>query len=208
MAAAGRVERALAHQAVHAGFGAQQAVGVLAFDLDRGAFDAGHVAGGFFFDRGLEALALGVLEVRAQQHAGPVAGLGAAGAGLNVDKAVERVGLHAEHAAELQLFDLGLELGGFGLDGHQAIVIAFFLAHLEQFGVVGQFLRETIKREHHAIERFLFLAQFLRLLGVVPDGRIFERGVYRAQAFKFGIEVKDTSVTLAFAPPGQRGCCR
>ncbi len=32
----------------------------------------------------------------------------------------------------------GCSLAGFGLDGFQAGVVAFFLAHLEQLGVVGQ----------------------------------------------------------------------
>ncbi|MNV08738.1 hypothetical protein D3C71_992090 [compost metagenome] len=203
VAAARRVEGALAHQAVHAGFGAQQTIGVFALNFDRGALDAGHVARGFFLDRGLEALAFGVLEVLAQQHARPVAGLGAAGAGLDVHKAVERVGLVAEHAAELQLFDQRAQLGGFGLDGHEARLVAFLLAHLIQLGVVGQLARELVERDDHTGERLLFLAQLLGLLGVVPDRRVFQRCVYRAQAFKFGIEVKDTSVTLACAEPGR-----
>jgi hypothetical protein len=45
---------------VHAGFGAQVAEGVVALDLDGGALDAGHVALGLVFQRGLEALALAV----------------------------------------------------------------------------------------------------------------------------------------------------
>ena len=44
VAAAGGVERRLAHQAVHAGLGAQQAEGVVALDLDGRALDAGDVA--------------------------------------------------------------------------------------------------------------------------------------------------------------------
>src|SRR5678815_158697 len=43
--AARGIERALPHQAVHAGLGAQEAEGVLALDLDGGALDAGDVAG-------------------------------------------------------------------------------------------------------------------------------------------------------------------
>jgi hypothetical protein len=70
--------------------------------------DAGHVAVGFVFQRGLEALALAVLQVLAQQHAGPVAGLGAAGAGLDVDEAVQRVGRVVEHAPELEVMNRGL----------------------------------------------------------------------------------------------------
>jgi hypothetical protein len=46
VAAARGVEGRLAHQAVHAGFGAQEAVGVIALDLDRGAADARHIAVG------------------------------------------------------------------------------------------------------------------------------------------------------------------
>jgi hypothetical protein len=53
---------------VNAGFGAQGAVGVVAFDLDRGGFDAGDVAFGLFQQFGLEALAFGVFEVLPQQH--------------------------------------------------------------------------------------------------------------------------------------------
>ena len=56
-----------------------------------------------FHHLGLEALALAVLQVLAQQHLRPVAGLGAAGAGLDVEEAVARVGRVVEHAAELEL---------------------------------------------------------------------------------------------------------
>jgi len=41
----------------------------------------------------------------AQQYGGPVAGLGAACAGLDVDEAVVRVGRVGEHAAEFKRFD-------------------------------------------------------------------------------------------------------
>jgi hypothetical protein len=34
------------------------------------------------------------------------------------------------------------QLGGFGLDGEQAGFVAFFLAHLKEFEVVGQLARE------------------------------------------------------------------
>lgn len=127
----------------------------------------------FLLHRGLEALALGVLQVLAQQHAGPVAGLGAAGAGLDVHEAVQRVGLIAEHAAEFQLLDERAQLLGLGFDGHQARLVAFFLAHFVELGVVGQLGGELLQRQHHGVERLLFLAELLGLLGVVPDSRVF-----------------------------------
>jgi hypothetical protein len=90
---------------VNAGFGAQEAVRVFARHLDRRALDAGDVAVGFFEHFGLEALALAVAQVLAQQHRRPVARLGAAGAGLDVDEAVVRVGRVREHAAEFDVAD-------------------------------------------------------------------------------------------------------
>jgi hypothetical protein len=180
-------------EAVHAGLGAQQAEGVVALDLDGRALDAGGVARGFVLDLRLEALALGVLQVLAQQHAGPVAGLGAAGAGLDVDEGVERVGRVVEHPAEFELLDVGLERGGVIGDGGQAVHVAIGLGHLEELGVVRQPAGEPVERDDHVVEGLLLAAQFLGLLRVVPDGGIFERCVDRPQTFGFGIVVKDTS---------------
>jgi len=57
-------------------------------------------------------------------------------------------------------------------------------------------------------EGFLFTAQVLGVLWVVPDRRVFELGVYDLQAFSFGIVVKDTSVEPVRAPRNRRGGLR
>ena len=56
VAAGVRVERALAHKAVDAGFGAKRAVGPFALDVERAGLDAGDFARAFFFKGDLEAL--------------------------------------------------------------------------------------------------------------------------------------------------------
>ena len=193
MAPARGVEWRFAHQAVHAGFGAQQAKGIFAFDLDGGTFDASGVAIGQVFHRDLEALALAIAGVLTQQHAGPVAGLGAAGAGLDVEEAVQRVGRVVEHPAEFQLFHVGGQGVGFTLDGGNAGLIVFLARHFEQFAVVGQFGAQAVEHQHHVFQRLAFLAQFLGAFGVVPDGRVFQRAGDLAQLQGFGIVVKDTS---------------
>jgi hypothetical protein len=76
----------------------------------------------------------------------------------------------------------------------QAGFVAFLAAHLEQLGVVGQALGQLVEREHHAVELLFFLAQVLGLLGVVPDRRVFQRGVDGSQALGLGSVVKDTPV--------------
>ena len=87
-----------AHQPVDALLGRQQAVDVLALDRDGGALDAGLVALLDLVDLDLEAAALEPAQVHAQQHLGPVLGLGAAGAGVDGDDGAALVELAAEEA--------------------------------------------------------------------------------------------------------------
>ena len=98
-----RIERAFAHQSVHAGLGAQVAEGVVAGDLKRGMFDAGGVACGFFHLAHFELARLGEAPIHAQQHLGPVLRLGAAGAGLDVNKSRVAIRLACEQAGEFQI---------------------------------------------------------------------------------------------------------
>src|SRR5690606_40716699 len=62
------VERALAHQAVHADLGAQPAVGVFAANVHGGTLDAGHFAFGQLDDFRVEAVLVGPAHEHAQQH--------------------------------------------------------------------------------------------------------------------------------------------
>ncbi len=156
---------------MHAGFGAQGAVGVFALDLDAGGLDAGHVAVGFFQQFGLEALAFAVFQVLAQQHRRPVAGFGAAGAGLDVDEAVAGVGRVVEHAAEFQRGDVLFDGGDVGLHGGERVVVVLVARHLEQFGGVFQALRDAVEHQHDIFQRFALAPDFLGFPGVVPEVR-------------------------------------
>jgi hypothetical protein len=142
---------------MHAGFGAQEAVGIVALDLDRGAADAGHVAVGLLQQFGLEALALAVLEVLAQQHAGPVAGFGAAGAGLDVDEAVVGVGRVVEHAAEFEVGDQLLRRVEVAFDRNQGVFVVFVARQLEQVAGIDPRRADAGQRADHGFEGF-FLA--------------------------------------------------
>jgi len=173
MAAVGRVEGRLAHEAVHAGFGAQVAVGVFTLDLDGGGLDAGDLALGLFEELGLEALAFAIAQVLAQQHRGPVLGFGAAGAGLDVDEAVGVVHRVAEHPAEFHRFDDLPDLFGVRAHRFEGGVVAFFARHREQVGGVKQVGSGFFQRQHDAFERFFLLAQILGAFLVVPDRGVF-----------------------------------
>src|SRR4029079_8555788 len=185
-----------------------QAERVLALDLDGGAADAGDVAGRLFHDLGLEALPLAVLEVLAQQHRRPVARLGAAGAGLDVDEAVARIERVVEHAPELELGDRRLELGGVGLDAEQAVDVAFLLRHLVQLAVVGEVRGEVVDRRDDRVERALLATELLGALRLVPDVRVLEGGVDLVQPQRFAVVVKDTPGGRPCASSGRPGGCR
>lgn len=169
-----RIERRLAHEAVDARFGAQVAVCVFAGDLDRRVLDARDVAVGFLEHFGLEALALAVAQILAQQHRRPVARLGAARARLDVDEAVVRVGRVREHPAEFDVGDARLELRRVGFGCDKRFLVAFLVRELEQGLRVAQVVIERGERRDDALERFLLAAERLGVLRVVPDVRIFE----------------------------------
>ena len=95
------IKRRVAHEAVHAGFGAQQAVGVFAFYAQGGVVDAGDFAIVLLNHFHFKAFALGIAGVHSQQHARPVFGFGAACACGDVHKAVVGVSRLVKHAFEL-----------------------------------------------------------------------------------------------------------
>ena len=65
VAAVAAVKRRFAHEAVHADFGAEPAVGVFAGEFDGGGFDAGDVARRFFDEFGFESARLAPAQVHA-----------------------------------------------------------------------------------------------------------------------------------------------
>ncbi len=194
-----RVERRFAYQAVHAGFGAQPAVGVFAAELDRGAFDAGHLAFGDFDQFGGKAGVLTPAQIHAQQDIGPVLRLGAAGTGLDIDKGVLIVHRPGEHALELQPFEMFLLLVQIGNDRINRGFILFLDGHFQQFVGLIEFPGQFGNGVDDLFQMGPLAAQFLGMVGVVPDIRVFKFPANFSQPFLFGIEVKDTPSGLRVA---------
>ena len=136
--------------------------------------------------------ALGVLQVLAQQHAGPVAGLGSAGTRLDVDKAVARVFGLVEHAPEFKLGDHRLKLLRVDFDAQQAGLVTVGLRHVVELDVVAQVAGQVVDGLDHGFQRAFLATEFLRALGLVPDLRVLERGVDFVESQGFPVVVKDT----------------
>ena len=96
------VERRDAHQPVHAPLGGQQPEGVAAAHDERGRHEPGLLALGGLLDLDGEAPALGPPGVHAQHHLGPVLGVGAAGAGVDLGHRVAVVVLPGEQRPQLE----------------------------------------------------------------------------------------------------------
>ena len=92
MTATAGVEGTLAYQAMHTGFGAQPAKGVVALYVDGCRLDARHFARRDLDQLRLEAVVLGPAQVHAQQDIGPVLGFSTTGAGLDIE--IGAVGIH------------------------------------------------------------------------------------------------------------------
>jgi hypothetical protein len=208
VAARVRVERRLAHQAVHAVLGAQVAVGVFAGDLQRRVLDARDLAVGLLQQLGAKALLVAVLEVHAQQHRGPVLRLGAAGAGLDIHEAVVWVERIGEHAPEFERIDVALELFGVSGNAEQRRVVALGARQLEQLAGICDAAADAPERLDDRLERLLFPADFLRALLVLPELGVFQLLVQGREALFLGLEVKDTSAARPTASAARRASRR
>jgi hypothetical protein len=56
----------------------------------------------------------------------------------------------------------------------QGRVVVFLAYHVEQLAAVGGLLVQVFQGDDDAFQELLFLAQFLGVLGVVPDVGVFE----------------------------------
>ncbi len=75
----------------------------------------------------------------------------------------------------------------------QGVFVILFLGHVEEFARVAQGLADAFQRVHDGFEGFLFLAQRLGALGIVPDAGVFHDLIQFGEFFRFAVEVKDTS---------------
>ena len=125
-----------ADQAVDAVLALQKAVGVLTLDGDGGGLDAGLVAVLIVQNFIDEAMALGPAGVHAVEHLGPVLGLGAAGASVELQNGVGVVILAGEQGGHPGLLHLLLQDCEALLQFGQQLLVLGLLAHLAKGGEV------------------------------------------------------------------------
>jgi hypothetical protein len=131
-------------------------------------------------------------QVHAQHHLGPILRLGAAGAGLDVDKRVRAVHLAGEHALEFELLDACGKTIDILRDRGDRIVVVFADGEIEQVAGFGQRVGQAADAADDAFEIRAFFAKVLCTLRVVPDARVFQLARDFLETFRLDVEVKDT----------------
>jgi len=90
----------------------------------------------------------------------------------------------------------------------QGRVVALLPRQREELVGVLQARVEVAQVADYELERFLFLAQVLGTLGVVPDARIFQFRVDGVESLRLDVEVKDTSADPRCDAADRRDCWR
>ncbi len=131
------------------------------------AADAGFLIAQLVHDLGLESVALGPAAVHAHEHLGPVARLGAAGAGLDAEVGVAGVLGAAEHRLELEFAQALLYARQLGFQlALQAVVL--FGQLRKGFEVACGGLQFFVRLDE-AVERLQLLDYLLGFFLVVPE---------------------------------------
>jgi hypothetical protein len=97
-----------------------------------------------------------------------------------------------EHALQFQLAHTGFEAISVFLDscGGGFVILAF--SELEKLGRVGDRLRRAVDFLELGGKLRAFAAERLRLVGVLPDGRVFELASYFFETFLLDVVLKET----------------
>ena len=198
-----RVERADADEAMDAALGAQPAVGAPAIDLDGHALEAGLLALLLVDDLGREAMALGPAQVHAQEHLGPVGGLGAAGAGADGQDGRAVVVLAGEQERGPLAAEVGLEGGGVAVELGLQVGVGRLGEQLDGRLEVGGTGQQVVPGVELGAQAVGLAKDLLGAALVVPEAGLLGQRLELADALLLRPEVKDAPRSTGSVQPGR-----
>ena len=152
MAPSPGIEGGFTHQPVNACFRAHPTKGVIAAKRKGGPFDARDFPGGQFDELRTKTAPFGPAQIHAQEHLGPVLGLRAPGARLNVHVTIGPVHGPEEHPAKFELFQGAGLLGKLYAYLLKRLRIAFLQGQDEELFRIGKPLAQGHEHAHHGFE--------------------------------------------------------
>jgi len=177
---------------MHTGLGAQPAVGVFALYFNRRTLDTGDLAGVGIDHLAAEPVCRAPAQVHAQQHLCPILCLGAAGPCLDVEERAVRVHLPAEHAPQLEVTHLRLEVLRVALDVARRGLIALAGGELEQLAGIADALGGAVDLANLCAQAGTFAPELLCPRGVRPHGRILQLPTHFLEPLLLAVVLKET----------------
>ena len=161
------------HKTMHAAFGFEPPIGVMAGNLIGGGFDPRLFARCLRLKLDLIALFLGPTHIHPRQHRRPVTAFRAPRARVDLKERVVAIGLAIKQRLKLflrRLFRQRLKRGlGIGND----FGVLFHLAKLDKLDIVAQVGLDTVDRVESIHKGLTLPHELLRRLRVVPEVRVF-----------------------------------
>jgi hypothetical protein len=103
-----------------------------------------------------------------------------------------RVHLAVEHPLQLEPADTAFEIHGVALDVLRSARIVLALGEFQQLRSVGDGFGGAVELRKLGGQLGAFAPQLLRLVGRLPDGRIFQLAVDLFEALLLGVVLKET----------------
>ena len=195
---------------MHAAFGLQVAVGVVAGDFERGPFDPRLVTGLDVENFGFHAVLFDPTLIHAHEHVGPIACFGAAGAGMNCKVGGIAVELAAEQAGDLEgiecFFEIVTFFDHFLLGLAAGVTGGLLRGHFVEDGEVADAGLEAAERFDQSAQTRNFGHVRLGLVLVVPEPGFGHAAFNGCQFGGELVVVKETSATASDATRARR--CR
>jgi hypothetical protein len=185
---------------MHAGLGSQPAISVIALDLHGGALDARHLARVRVDHFGREATGDRPTQIHAQQHLGPILGLGTARAGLNIKERAVRVHLAVKHALQFEAPDVGFQSLRVLVDVVGGGLVALTLRQLQKLAGVRDPLGGAVDLGCIGTQPGALAPQLLGLLGLGPNGWVLELAADLFEPLFLAVILKETPVRSGCAP--------
>ena len=182
-----------AHQAMHAAFRFQFAIGVVALDLQRAGFDPRFFAVVLVQHFHLVFVLVGPADIHAHQHGSPVLAFGAASPCIDLQITVVGIGFAREQRVELHFRHFSFQPGDGLLSFGNNRCITLLLAHGDEFAVVNHGLIDALNSGDAGLKILPTAHQLLRFLRIIPELGAFGFGVQLGQFAQRIVPVKDAS---------------
>ncbi len=183
---------------MHTHFGFEIAISVFAAGRKRGALNPGLLSGLQVDQFELVPLALHPARVHAEEHVGPVLGLGAAGARIDGDNRIAIIVFAVQHDVDRKAVHAPAQLLGLAADIGEHGLIVLLDRHLQEPLMLLELLVELFEALQSVADGGALFQEAFGLVGGVPKTFAADEGFEFRQASLLARYVKDSPGSFGF----------